>query len=159
MTTFNPGRALAPHITWGEMVATGHRSLADLNADESVAYLDALSEIAGMLSRVRQHFGAPLIVHSGFRCPTLNSVIGGAKSSQHMRGEAADFHVHGVELRTVFDWIRLESGLLYGQVILEGVQKGRPTWIHLSLGEPWRPASRSRQALIMDGAGNYSVAK
>ena len=46
-------------------------------------------------------------------------------------------------------WIVTESGLRYGQCILER-PPGR-SWVHVSLGEPWRLASRSRQALIFDG--------
>jgi hypothetical protein len=57
---------------------------------------------------------------------------------------------------TVFRWIVSESGLRYGQVILEGHTPGEPTWIHLSLGEPWRVGSACRQALTFDGA-RYSA--
>lgn len=147
MTAFDPHLALAPHITWGELVRTSHRGYAERNATDSAQHLPALTAMAAMLSQVRQHFGAPLIVHSGYRCPTLNQAVGGSPTSQHMRGEAADFHVHGVPLEQVFDWIRRGSGLAFGQLILEGVQAGRPTWIHLSLGEPWRPEHLCRQAL------------
>jgi hypothetical protein len=48
-------------------------------------------------------------------------------------------------------WIVVESGLSYGQVILEGHTAGEPTWIHLSLGSPWRLGSSCMQALVFDG--------
>lgn len=146
---YDPDQILAPHITWGEMVTTGHRSLATINAEESEAFLVPLTAVAEMLSTIREHFGRPLVVHSGFRCPALNKVVGSSPSSQHPKGEAADFHVSGVSLEEVYRWIRDESGLPYGQCLLEGHQAGRPTWIHLSLGEPWRPRSKSRQAFSL----------
>lgn len=146
---YDPERYLAPHIQWHEMVRTGHRSLADVNAVESEAFLVPLTAVAEMLSVIREHFDAPLIVHSGYRCPKLNKAVGSKPTSQHPKGEAADFHVSGVSLEEVYRWIRDESGLAFGQLLAEGHQAGRPTWIHLSLGEPWRPRSKSRQAFSL----------
>ena len=78
----------------------------------------------------------------------LNAVVGGSPRSQQMLGEAADLHVAGFALPGVFSWIERESGLAYGQVILE--PHDFPMWIHVSLGEPWRPFEDSRQAFKMD---------
>lgn len=154
----NAHEKLAPNFTFGELTTTKQTSYLDRNRREAQAYLEAGRALAEMLQVVRDHFGSPLNVHSAFRGPTLNSVIGGSKTSQHMRFEAADFHVEGRTLQEVFDWIRKESGLKYGQIILEGSQPGRPTWIHLSLGEPWRAASKCRQQLTFDGT-NYRTVK
>lgn len=146
---------LAPNFTLSELTRTEHRGLLDRNADEALACTPSLKAVADMLQVVRDHFGMPLVVHSGFRCKALNEAIGGAKGSQHVKGEAADFHVHSTRLEDVFDWIWKESGLAYGQIILEGVQAGQPTWIHLSLGEPWRDRAKCRQALAWSKAAGY----
>jgi hypothetical protein len=58
--------------------------------------------------------------------------------------------VPGHRLEDVFAWIVKESGLPFGQAILEG-PNGKVSWIHISLGEPWRAKDRSRQALTWDG--------
>lgn len=91
--------------------------------------------IINVLDPLREKWGAPIIVTSGYRCPALNRVIGGAVNSQHTRGEAAD-------IRTVSDSPEdnmkllkclLESGLIYDQVIAENIDgKGCPDWIHVS---------------------------
>ena len=49
---------------------------------------------------LRDHFGIPLFVSSGFRSKELNRVIGGSKYSQHMTGEALDIDadVYGLSL-------------------------------------------------------------
>lgn len=156
--TFDPARRLAPNFTWSELVRTEHRTLYEANAEESATVLPSLAAVAVMLQAVRDHFGQPLVVHSGFRGPALNAAIGGSKTSQHMRGEAADFHVSGVGLFAVFAWVRDESGLPYGQLILEGSIPDRPTWLHLSLGEPWRPVERCRQAMTWDRVNGYRMA-
>jgi len=146
---------LAPNFSFAELTRTSHRDLLDENAAEGLDYVDALTALADMLQSVRDYFCSPLIVHSGFRCEALNNAVGGSKYSQHSKGEAADFHIIGVPLPRVFDWIRNESDLKYGQLILEGIRNGEPTWIHMSLGEPWRKESKSRQALLWDKDNGY----
>ena len=47
--------------------------------------------LAQGLEQVRTLIGFPLDISSGYRCPRLNSRVGGAKTSQHTRGQAADF--------------------------------------------------------------------
>jgi hypothetical protein len=148
---------LARNFTFGELTTTSRNELAAKNAAEAVDFLDAGKALAAMLQAVRDHFGKPVKVHSGFRGRTLNAAVGGAETSQHITFQAADFHVEGVELVDVFDWIRKSSGLAFGQVILEGSSPANPTWIHLSLGEPWRPVAKCRQALRYDGK-RYSSA-
>ena len=130
----NVNDKLAPNFTFGEMTKTERVALLDVNRREALAFLEAGRALAAMIQRVRDHFKRPVTVHSGFRGPSLNAAVGGSKTSQHMKFEAVDFSIEGVPLQQIFDWIRKESGIPYGQVILEGRVPGRPTWIHLSLG-------------------------
>lgn len=143
---------LSRHFTLAELTITEVRTLAELNHRKARDELPALRALADLLEDVRKLLGdKPIIVHSGYRCPELNRLIGGSFTSQHVKGEAADFHVVGMDLRDAFDLIR-RSSLSFGQCILEdGDGDGVPTWIHLSLGPPWRDAGRSRQALLFDG--------
>ena len=145
---------LSPHFTLAELTRTSS-GLANVPTDAEVKALEALC--ATLLEPVRAKFG-PVSIHSGYRGPAVNAKIGGSKTSQHMRGEAADFHCPGATLETVMRWIVTESNLHYGQVILEGHTAGEPTWIHLSLGTPWRLGSACMQALVFDGK-SYSPYK
>ena len=142
---------LSPHFTLAELTRTSS-GLANVPTDAEVKALEALC--ATLLEPVRAKFG-PVSIHSGYRGPAVNAKIGGSKTSQHMRGEAADFHCPGATLETVMRWIVTESNLHYGQVILEGHTAGEPTWIHLSLGTPWRLGSACMQALTFDGKGYH----
>lgn len=142
---------ISPHFTFGELTRTDARHLLDRNRDvPEDLLLRAKALCLNLLEPLREHFGSPVVIHSGYRCEALNTMIGGTIQSQHLHFEAADFHVVGVTLQTVFDWVWRESGLPFGQVILEGATRGVPTWLHLSLGEPWRP-SKNRQAMLFDG--------
>lgn len=46
--------------------------------------------VDNILDPLREAWGAPIIVTSGYRCSRLNAVVGGARTSQHILGQAAD---------------------------------------------------------------------
>ena len=88
-----------------------------------------------VLQPVRDHFGVPIIITSGYRCPDLNDAVKGATSSQHMKGEAADFKIKvdntkGVKLYDLYLW--MVDNLSFDQLIWEVRDGGRRKWIHVS---------------------------
>ena len=52
--------------------------------------------IENVLDPLRERYGHPIYVSSGYRCPKLNKAVNGAINSQHMRGEAADIYAKGI---------------------------------------------------------------
>lgn len=88
--------------------------------------------IENVLDPVRELWGGPLIVNSGYRCPALNSSIKGAKkTSQHLLGEAADITTGKIGANKIlFDMIRT-SDIPFDQLIDES----NYSWIHISYGE------------------------
>ena len=58
-------------------------------------------ELVIVLQCIREHFGKPLHITSGYRTASHNAAVGGSKSSQHLLGRAADFWVEGVDVATV----------------------------------------------------------
>lgn len=57
-----------------------------------------------VLEKIRSHFGAAVTITSGIRCKTHNTNVGGASSSQHLKGTAADIQVKGVKPAAVADY-------------------------------------------------------
>lgn len=53
--------------------------------------------LSAHLQKIREHFGKPLYITSGYRCKTHNAAVGGAANSRHTKGQAADFYIPGVE--------------------------------------------------------------
>lgn len=89
--------------------------------------------INNCLDPIREMWGKPIHVNSGFRCPTLNKAVGGATSSQHMTGEAADITAGSpAKNKELFDMI-VKSGIEFDQLIAEGHKEGMPyKWLHVS---------------------------
>lgn len=53
------------------------------------------------LQKIRNHFGKPVIINSGYRCFSHNRAVGGSTGSKHKQGAAADIVVKGVPPRKV----------------------------------------------------------
>lgn len=97
-------------------------------SEEEVLKLQKLIE--AVLDPLREWYGKPIKVNSGYRCEALNKAIGGAKSSQHMLGEAADITVGSKEENEkLFDYIK--DNLEFDQLINESDF----SWVHVSYRE------------------------
>ena len=83
-----------------------------------------------ILDPIREDWGSPIIVSSGYRCPELNKAVGGVKTSGHLYGFCADLQVKG-DLRKfsnfVIEWMK-EHQMKWDQIIWE--KSGNVTWLH-----------------------------
>ena len=140
---------LSPHFTFEELTRTSQTALQAKNRQEAQAFLKPLTELAELLEVIRTHFGKPLKINSGFRGAAVNAgTPGSSKTSQHMKGEAADIAIPGVDDAEIHRWIVKDSGLKFGQCILER-PPGR-SWVHVSICGTRDPKS-CQQALTFDG--------
>lgn len=120
---------MAKYFTIGELcksdVAVDKR-IENTPDHETIERLNALMEEC--LDKVRALWGKPIGVNSGYRCYELNKAVGGAKNSQHLRGEAADITTGSKENnRKLFDMI-VASDIPYDQLIDESGYR----WLHIS---------------------------
>lgn len=86
------------------------------------------SLINNLLDPIREQWAHPITVNSGFRCPVLNKAVGGAATSQHMKGEAADITAGSPQKNKQLFELIVASGLPFDQLIDE---KGY-SWLHVS---------------------------
>lgn len=116
---------LSEHFSLSEFTISqeaARRGLDNTPTPEIVENMKALCE--NILEPLRTALG-PVVVTSGYRAPAVNVSIGGAQNSQHTEGKAADIHIPGVDLKTVFNYIF--RNLSFDQVIYEFGQ-----WVHVS---------------------------
>lgn len=82
---------------------------------------------------IRDHFGCPIYVSSGYRSRELNLAIGGSPRSQHMKGEAIDIDMDykgSVLNAAIFHYIK--DNLEFDQLIWEFGTDDNPSWVHVS---------------------------
>lgn len=97
---------------------------------EIVTNLELLCK--NILDPLREQVGA-IIVTSGYRSPALNKAVKGAKSSQHMKGQAADIKGVNVSNAELFNQIQ-KLNLPFDQMIWEFGTDKEPAWVHVSYG-------------------------
>ena len=125
-------KKLSQHFTLWEFLRSDTAAKRGIDNEDitevQLANMQALCQ--NVLEPVRQHFGVPIYLSSGYRCPALNKAVKGATASQHMKGEAADIYIKASQLtlRDVYLW--MIDNLVFDQLIWEV----RPTskWIHVS---------------------------
>ena len=95
-----------------------------INVISTFEIRDAVRELTlTVLQPLRDAWGEPLHINSGYRCPKLNAAVGGVPTSQHTKGEAADIHAdHPIKLAQ----LAYDLGLPYDQMIIY------PTFVHFS---------------------------
>ena len=107
-----------------------------------------------VLQPVRDHFGQVVSVSSGYRSPELCTAIGSKITSQHAKGEAADFEIFGVSNKELADWIHYNVN--YDQLILEYWNESDPNsgWVHCSYSENQK-RRQYLKAMKVDGRTKY----
>ena len=88
-----------------------------------------------VLQPIRDHFSKVVTISSGYRSPELCTAIGSKITSQHAKGQAADFEIFGVSNKELADYIN--ENLEYDQLILEYWKESDPNsgWVHCSYSE------------------------
>ena len=100
------------------------RGIDNTPSAEVLANLKALCE--NIMQPLRDWYGKPINITSGYRSPALNRAIKGAANSDHMKGQAVDFTLPKEDYPKVFEWLR--NNVNYTQIIDEfGF-----SWIHIS---------------------------
>lgn len=140
------------YFTIKEMTKSATAQRKGIKNDPSIQVCKALTAlIEKVLDPLREAYGKPIIVTSGYRCEKLNKAVGGAASSQHVKGEAADIRsVQDTpeENKKLFDLI-VKLGLPFDQLINEY----NFDWVHVSFGA--RHRRQKLKAVKKNGRTQY----
>ena len=124
---------LSPHFKLVEFTrsATAQaRHIDNTPNEEQIKNMKFLCD--NVLEPLREQFG-PIIIGSGFRCPALNTAVGGVKNSQHKSGEACDIHLPSIEVgKKYFEFLKKLP--IFDQLIWErNNPRSNHYWIHVSV--------------------------
>lgn len=128
---------LSNNLSLSEVLVSQTAKRLGLSNEPTKEHLENLEVTASKIFQpVRDYFKVPIYVSSGYRSKELNKAIGGAKTSQHMKGEALDLDadVYGVITNSdIFNYIK--DNLEFDQLIWEFGDDKNPKWVHVSFSE------------------------
>ena len=124
--------------------------------EEQILNLKLLCD--NILQPIRDYYGMPVSVSSGYRSAALCEAIGSSSSSQHTKGQAADFEIFSVPNRELAEFI--VKNLNYDQCILEFWNENEPNsgWVHCSFNSSGN-RKQFLQAQKLNGRVVYTVLK
>ncbi len=130
--------SLTKNFTLAEMTRSETAARMHINNEPGTIptlYLKQLCE--NILQPLRNAYGKPVIVNSGFRSQELNTAIGGARNSQHMLGQAADITA---QCNTSMEDKRAANKKLFNLIVAmelpfdQLIDEKKFSWIHVSFG-------------------------
>jgi hypothetical protein len=129
------------------------KGISNMPTPEHIENFKLLAE--RVFQPIREHFGKPIIISSGYRSKALNTAIGGALSSQHCQGEAIDIDMDGTDITNaqVFNYIK--DNLEFDQLIWEFGTDTNPDWVHVSYESKGKQRKQILRALKNGGATSY----
>ena len=151
---------LSEHFTLEEFVRSRKAQARGIKNEPPAEAVEGLKLLVQhILEPLRLAWGQPIFVNSGYRSPALNRVVGGARNSQHLLGQAADIVADLTLLNYDLGQRIIELGLPFDQLIFEDCYveyvAGRPQhrcrWIHVSYGP------RNRRQIIYEKLKNEKM--
>jgi hypothetical protein len=149
---------LSEHLSLAEVTKSDtakRRGVSNMPTEAHIANFKLLAE--NIFEPIRNHFGKPIFISSGYRSAELNKAIGGAASSQHCQGEAIDIDMDGrpggVTNKMVFDFIK--ENLNFDQLIWEFGTDANPDWVHVSYESTGKQRKQILRAVRKGGATSY----
>ena len=146
---------LSEHLDLSEVIRSDsakRNGISNMPTPEHIANFKLLAE--KIFEPIREHFGVPIRISSGYRSKELNAITKGASTtSQHCKGQAVDIDMDGTSLtnKQIFDYIK--DNLPFDQLIWEFGNEDNPDWVHVS----YVPNGRKQilKAFKMNGATKY----
>ena len=129
------------------------KGISNMPTEAHIANFKLLAE--KVFQPIREHFGVPIHISSGYRSTALNKAIGGAASSQHCSGEAIDIDMDGTSItnKQIFDFIK--DNLEFDQCIFEFGTEENPDWVHVSYESTGKQRKQILRAVKKGGATSY----
>jgi hypothetical protein len=106
------------------------KGISNMPTPEHIENFKLLAE--NVFQPIREHFGVPIHISSGYRSKALNTAVGGSLSSQHCSGEAIDIDMDGTSITNAQIFNYIKDNLSFDQMIWEFGTDTNPDWVHVS---------------------------
>ena len=149
---------ISEHISYKEgtySVTATRLGVDNTPNDKQLTNMELVAE--KIFEPLREWVGGPIKVNSFFRGSKLNKAIGGAKKSQHAKGQAIDIDdsYGNATNAEMFHWIK--ENLDFDQLIWEFGDDDNPNWLHVSYVGDISNRNRCLRAYRGNGKTTYSV--
>lgn len=147
---------LSKNLTLAEVIRSEtakRRGVSNIPTDAHIANFKLLAE--KVFQPIRDHFGVPIHISSGYRSAALNKAIGGAASSQHCTGEAIDIDMDGTSVTNAQIFNYIKDNLEFDQLIWEFGTDTNPDWVHVSYESTGKQRKQILKAIKSGGATKY----
>lgn len=151
---------LSKHLSLAEVTrseSAKRHGVSNMPTEQHIKNFKLLAE--KVFEPIREHFGKPIHISSGYRSQSLNAIIGGSLTSQHCQGEAIDIDMDGTDItnKQIFDYIK--DHLEFDQLIWEFGTKDNPDWVHVSYESTGKQRKQILRASKVGGKTSYSPYK
>ena len=152
---------LSKHLELAEVIRSSTAKRLGIKNEPTAEHLANLKLLAeNIFEPIREHFGRPIFISSGYRSAALNKATPGASTtSQHSKGEALDIDLNGTEIsnKQVFEFIK--NNLVWDQMIWEFGNKDNPDWVHVSFSSNGKQRKQILSATKVNGKTVYTNLK
>jgi hypothetical protein len=129
---------LSEHLDLSEVTRSDSAKRKGIANNPTSEHLENFKKLAEhVFEPIRNHFGVPINISSGYRSKELNKAVGGSSTSDHCYGRAIDIDMDGsssgVSNNDIFHWIK--DNLKFKQLIAEFPEGGKLGWVHVAYGE------------------------
>ena len=149
---------ISKHISYREGVysRTATRlGIENTPNDEQLTNMEAVAD--EVFEPLRDWVGGPIKINSFFRCPKLNTAIGGSTKSQHCKGQAIDIDDTFGKCTNAEMYHYIKEHLDFDQMIWEFGDDDNPDWVHISYVSPEENRNRCLRANRKNGKTTYSI--
>ena len=147
---------ISKHLSLAEVSRSETAKRKGINNTPSGEHLENFKKLAeNIFEPIREHFGVPIHISSGYRSKELNAAVGGSSSSQHCQGEAIDIDMDGTTITNAEIFNFIKDNLTFDQLLWEFGNDSNPDWVHVSYESTGKQRKQILKAIKANGKTSY----